>query len=132
MVAIANNIIAEIQELNQLLLTKDEVINLVKRVSGINKLPIIESNGVSLNPEKYHVSFDGVNHVLPRKEFDLLYYLMCNKNKVMRRTIILRDVWGTDIWVGERTIDVHIRKIRSKFNVPNIQNIKGVGYIWTE
>lgn len=132
MIAVATNIINEILEVDQSVFTKDEIIALVTKAAGVNKMPTIESDGVELNPEKYHVTFEGVNHVLPRKEFDLLYYLISNKNKVMRREAILSHVWGNDVFVGDRTIDVHIRKIRSKINVPNIETIKGIGYKWKE
>lgn len=132
MIAITTNIINEILEVDQDVFTKDEIIALVTKASNVNRLPIIESAGVTLNPEKYHVTFEGVNHVLPRKEFNLLYYLIENKNKVMNRDAILSHVWGDDVFVGHRTIDVHIRKIRSKINISNLHTIKTVGYIWKE
>lgn len=132
MIAVAANIINEILEVDQSVFTKDEIIALVTKASGINRLPQIESAGVILNPEKYHATFNGVNHVLPRKEFELLYYLIENANKVMRREVILRHIWGDDVVVVDRTIDVHIRKIRSKINVDNLHTIKGVGYIWKD
>lgn len=130
MLAIANNIINEFRDIDQYLFTKDEVIKIIQNASATNKLTIIESDGVTLDPEKFHVTHDGVNHVMPRKEFELLYYLMSNCNKVMRKGSIMSNVWGSDVIVGERTIDVHIRKIRSRINVSNIQTIKGVGYMW--
>jgi two-component system alkaline phosphatase synthesis response regulator PhoP len=132
MVAVANNIINEILEIDQSLFTKDEIIALVNRVSGVKNLPIIESDGIVLNHEKYHVTANGVNHVLPRKEFELLYYLIENKNKVVRREAILTHIWGSDVVVGDRTIDVHIRKIREKTQVNNIRTVKGIGYVWDE
>jgi two-component system alkaline phosphatase synthesis response regulator PhoP len=132
MIAVATNIINEILEVDQSVFTKDEIIAIVTKASGINRLPQIESAGVMLNPETYHATFNGVNHVLPRKEFELLYYLMESANKVMRREVILRHIWGDDVIVDDRTIDVHIRKIRSKINVDNLHTIKGVGYIWKD
>jgi len=132
MIAIANNIINEILDIDQSVFTKEEIIKLVKNASGLNKLPVIESNGVTIDPERFHVTYDGVNHVFTRKEFELLYYLVSNKNKIMRRENIISTIWGDDIIVGDRTIDVHIRKIRSRINVPNIQTFKGVGYMWKE
>ena len=132
MIAVASNIINEILEVDQTVFTKDEIIALVTKAAGVNKLPTIESDGVVLNPERYHVTFDGVNHVFPRKEFELLYYLIENKNKVMRRDAILTHVWGDDVIIADRTIDVHIRKIRSKLNLPNLQTFRGVGYKWKE
>lgn len=132
MIAIANNIINEILEIDQSVFTKEEIIKLVKNASCLNKLAVIESDGVILDPERFHVTYKGVNHVFPRKEFELLYYLISNKNKVMRRASIMSKIWGDDVIVGDRTIDVHIRKIRSRINIPNIQTFKGVGYMWKE
>lgn len=127
---IIENIIKEISLQGKETFGKDEIIQLITKASGFNLLPIIESDGVILNPEKYNVTHNGTQHVLPRKEFMLLYYLIENSNKVLRREHIIRDVWGTEIIVGDRTIDTHIRKIRSRINTDNIQTVKGVGYIW--
>ena len=68
--------------------------------------------------------------VLPKKEFEILCYLAANPGKVFPREKILTDVWGTDIFVVERTIDVHIRKIREKLGNSSslIETVKGVGY----
>jgi DNA-binding response OmpR family regulator len=132
MLAVATNIINEILDIDQTVFTKDEIISIVKRVSGVTSLPPIESDGLTLDPERYYVTYNGENHILPRKEFDLLYYLVSNKNKPMNRNYILRDVWGTDICVVNRTVDTHIRKLRSKLNAPNIQTVKNSGYVWKE
>ncbi len=79
-------------------------------------------------PEKYIVKKDGVKIHLPRKEFELLSLLSSKPDHVFNREIILNTVWGSDIIVGDRTIDVHIRKLRSKIGAEHIQTIKGVGY----
>ena len=71
---------------------------------------------------------DGNEIILPKKEFELLSLLMSKTNHVFRRDEILRTVWGTEIIVGDRTIDVHIRKLRSKLGGDYISTIKGVGY----
>jgi two-component system alkaline phosphatase synthesis response regulator PhoP len=131
MVAVTN-IINTLLETNKDFFSKDEIINYIKQSYSYNSLPIIESNGVVINPEMFHVTIDSVNHVIRKKEFELLYYLMSNKNKVMRRYEIIRDVWGTEICVLDRTIDVHIRKLRSKLKLKAIQTNKGTGYVWVE
>jgi len=66
--------------------------------------------------------------VLPRKEFELLSYLMSKPGKVFTREDIYDNVWGNDIVVGDRTIDVHIRKLREKIGSEHIDTVKGVGY----
>ncbi|MBN1197729.1 MAG: winged helix-turn-helix transcriptional regulator, partial [Bacteroidales bacterium] len=65
---------------------------------------------------------------LPKKEFELLYFLASSPNKVLSRDEIFSSVWGDDVVVGDRTIDVHIRRIRERLNLDTIRTIKGVGY----
>jgi two-component system, OmpR family, alkaline phosphatase synthesis response regulator PhoP len=81
-----------------------------------------------IDKDKYIVIKDGNNILLPKKEFELLFLLASKSNKVFTRNDILDKIWGDDIVVGERTIDVHIRKIREKIGIDNIKTIKGVGY----
>ena len=71
---------------------------------------------------------NGVELQLPRKEFELLALLMSKPNMVFTREIILERVWGSDIVVGDRTIDVHIRKLRGKIGDDKITTVKGIGY----
>lgn len=83
-----------------------------------------------INRENYTVSLEGKLIILPRKEFEILAFLAANPGKVYHRDKILSDVWGKDIFVVERTVDVHIRKIREKLGKHSnlIETIKGVGY----
>jgi two-component system alkaline phosphatase synthesis response regulator PhoP len=81
-----------------------------------------------IDREKYLIVKDGKNIVLPRKEFELLVLLTSKPNKVFSREEIFAKVWGPDVIVGDRTIDVHVRKIREKIGIENIKTIKGVGY----
>jgi two-component system alkaline phosphatase synthesis response regulator PhoP len=85
---------------------------------------------ININRDKYTVTVDGKVLVLPRKEFEILAYLAANPGKVFHRDKILSDIWGTDVFVVERTVDVHIRKIREKLDkhANLIETIKGVGY----
>lgn len=85
---------------------------------------------LEINRDKYTVILDDEELFLPRKEFEILSYLARHPGKVFSRETILREVWGTDIFVVERTIDVHVRKIREKCGrYPDmIETIKGVGY----
>lgn len=83
-----------------------------------------------IDRNKYLVSIDGSEKIFPRKEFELLYYLANNPEKVFDRDTLLKDVWGLDVYVVDRTIDVHIRKIREKLrkHADLIETVKGVGY----
>jgi two-component system alkaline phosphatase synthesis response regulator PhoP len=65
---------------------------------------------------------------LPKKEFQLLYFLAQNPNKVFSRDDLLQNIWGTDVYVLARTVDVHIRKVREKIGEGYIRTVKGVGY----
>ncbi len=83
---------------------------------------------LQIHRDKYLVVKNGEQIHLPKKEFDLLSLLMSNPNSVFTREIIMEKVWGNDIVVGDRTIDVHIRKLRLKLGDEYIKTIKGVGY----
>lgn len=101
---------------------------LLRRLNGDDKDTQIDVAGLSINREKYLVTQDGVEHNLPRKEFELLSLLASKPGKVFTRDDILKQVWGGQVVVGDRTIDVHIRKLREKFGEDCIKTVKGVGY----
>jgi len=81
-----------------------------------------------IDSEQYKTILNGVVHVLAKKEFELLYLLAAQPGRVFLRNEILSQVWGNDVIVGDRTIDVHIRKIRVKLGIECITTVKGVGY----
>ena len=85
-------------------------------------------NGVVIDREKYAVIVSGEEVKLPRKEFELLFLLASNPNKVVTRDRIFEAIWGRDVIVVDRTIDVHIRRLRAKIGDDLIQTVKGVGY----
>jgi len=87
-----------------------------------------EISGITIDKERYIVEKDGITISLPKKEFELLSLLASKPDKVFTRDEIFECVWGNDVIVGDRTIDVHIRKIREKLNITNIKTVKGVGY----
>ena len=102
------------------------------RRSKHNK-PVEQPNpSFHINREKYLLEKDGKELQLPRKEFELLALLVSRPNFVFKREQILEKVWGTEIIVGDRTIDVHIRKIREKIGDHYISTIKGIGYKFNE
>ncbi len=89
---------------------------------------IIERGNLIIDKEKYQVMNNGKELVLPKKEFELLLLLISKPDKVFTRDEIFTAVWGDNIIVGDRTIDVHIRKLREKIGDKHIKTIKGVGY----
>ena len=88
----------------------------------------IESEGLTIDRSSYTVTVQGRKISLPKKEFELLFYLARNSNKVLTREDLLQHIWGTDVYVVPRTVDVHIRKVREKIGEDYITTVKGVGY----
>ena len=84
--------------------------------------------GIEINREEYKIIKENVEIILPRKEFELFYLLASKPGKVFKREEILDKVWGNEVIVGGRTIDVHIRKLREKIGDDLFKTIKGVGY----
>ena len=113
---------------------------LVSRVKALLRRNVKESEPVGniergdllINLEKYQVFLDGEVVDMPRKEFELLHLLASKPGKVFSRDSIMDRVWGSEVVVGGRTIDVHIRKIREKIGDDRIKTIKGVGYKFEE
>ena len=107
---------------------------LVSRVNAIfrrlNKEEgnIIKLGNMVIDPVKFMVILNGEDVVLAKKEFELLYLLASKPGRVFLRNEILSQVWGAEVIVGDRTIDVHIRKIRQKLGIDCVTTVKGVGY----
>lgn len=93
---------------------------------------ILKLGNLTINREEYKILIDTQEMVLPRKEFELLSLLASKPGKVFKREDILDRVWGNDVVVGGRTIDVHIRKLREKIGEQKFKTIKGVGYKFVE
>lgn len=89
---------------------------------------VLQIGDLKIDREKYIVSYLGKDIILARKEFELLALLAGKPGKVFLRNEILSQVWGTEVIVGDRTIDVHIRKVRQKLGLDCITTVKGVGY----
>ncbi|MDB5276074.1 response regulator transcription factor [Ferruginibacter paludis] len=88
----------------------------------------VQLGDLKIDREKYIINYQGNDIILARKEFELLALLASKPGKVFLRNEILNQVWGTEVIVGDRTIDVHIRKIRQKLDLDCITTVKGVGY----
>jgi len=89
---------------------------------------ILKVGHLIINREEYKISLKGNEIILPRKEFELLSLLATKPGKVFKREEILDKVWGNEVVVGGRTIDVHIRKLREKIGDKSFKTVKGVGY----
>jgi two-component system alkaline phosphatase synthesis response regulator PhoP len=100
---------------------------LLRRKGNVD-VPAENIGNLVINRDRYLVEKDGKEIHLPRKEFELLALLASKPNHVFERDFILDTVWGTDIVVGDRTIDVHIRKLREKIGNDSIKTVKGIGY----
>lgn len=89
---------------------------------------VLKVGNIEINREEYKVVNNGKEIFLPRKEFELLALLASKPDKVFKREVILDKVWGQEVVVGGRTIDVHIRKLREKIGDDHFKTVKGVGY----
>lgn len=108
---------------------------LISRVNAlfrrVNKEPedkVLKIENLTIDPSKFEVTVDSKDVTLAKKEFELLYLLASRPGRVFLRNEILNQVWGNEVIVGDRTIDVHIRKIRQKLGLDCITTVKGVGY----
>ncbi|MFP4090052.1 MAG: response regulator transcription factor [Cyclobacteriaceae bacterium] len=109
---------------------------LMSRISAIfrreakkeQKTNKISFGGLTIDKTSYTVTVDDQQISLPKKEFELLYYLAQNPDKVHSRDDLLQNIWGSDVYVLARTVDVHIRKVREKVGSKYISTVKGVGY----
>ncbi|HKK26331.1 MAG TPA: response regulator transcription factor [Gracilimonas sp.] len=95
----------------------------------VNRLVV---HDLTIDKDRYIVTRGDEEFQLPRKEFELLYYLASRKGKVRDRQTLLNKVWGDNIYVVDRTVDVHVRKIREKLGDHYIETVKGVGYRFKE
>ena len=122
----ANDYIVKIIKPKVLISKVNALLQLTSHVSDSSKN--IEIGDLIIDRDNFRVTKSGQQFLLPKKEFDLLYLLASNTDKVFKREEILEKVWGNDVIVGERTIDVHIRRLREKLGIESIQTLKGIGY----
>ncbi|MFZ9586395.1 MAG: response regulator transcription factor [Crocinitomicaceae bacterium] len=111
----------------RLLLSKIE--SLLRRIKSTDQ---IANSSILIDRDRFVIELNGETLVLPKKEFELLELLASRPGKVFNRDQILAVVWGNETVVGERTIDVHIRKLREKLGDDYIRTIKGVGYTFKD
>lgn len=116
-----------ISKIKALIRRRDRANNSAEKQENV----IIEQDDIILDREKYIVIKKGKKLSLPKKEFELLALLISKPERVFSRDEIFSKIWGDDVIVGDRTIDVHIRKLREKVGEKYIQTVKGVGYKYT-
>ena len=106
-----------------------KISNIAKKINSEKNAPkTIDLGSIKINKEEYVVIKDKKEILLHRKEFELLFLLATKPEKVFTREEIMNKVWGTQVIVGDRTIDVHVRKLREKIGEKHIKTLKGVGY----
>ncbi|WP_298520125.1 response regulator transcription factor [uncultured Kordia sp.] len=106
---------------------------LLRRLKNDDENPqIVTVGNIVINREEYKIEKEGTEIILPRKEFELLSLLASRPGKVFKREEILDKVWGNEVIVGGRTIDVHIRKLREKIGENHFKTVKGVGYKYVQ
>jgi two-component system alkaline phosphatase synthesis response regulator PhoP len=103
-------------------------VNALFRRLNKSEARILKIDNLTIDPERFMIQVNEKDIVLAKKEFELLYLLALKPGRVFLRNEILNQVWGNDVIVGDRTIDVHIRKIRQKLGIDCITTVKGVGY----
>jgi two-component system alkaline phosphatase synthesis response regulator PhoP len=105
--------------------------NVIKRTQkSLHEKELIHVDELTINKKNYSVKYNDNLVQLTKKEFDILIYLLKNKDTIVTRDSIFQSLWGEDVFVGQRTIDVHVRRIREKLGVKGklIETIKGIGY----
>jgi two-component system alkaline phosphatase synthesis response regulator PhoP len=105
-----------------------KVNSMFRRVIKPEQSKTIEEGDIKIDPEQYIVYYKETQISLAKKEFELLYFLASKPGRVFLRNEILNQIWGSEVIVGDRTIDVHVRKIRQKIGIDCITTVKGVGY----
>jgi len=105
-----------------------KVNSLFRRLTKPESNKILKLDDLIIDPVQFVVEYKGQQIILAKKEFELLYLLASKPGRVFLRNEILSQIWGIDVIVGDRTIDVHIRKIRQKLGIDCITTVKGVGY----
>ena len=106
-----------------------KVKSLLRRLNNFEKIEkVIKVGEFKIDMDRYTVTTTNKKYILPRKEFELIYLLASKPGKVFKREEIMEKVWGGDVIVGDRTIDVHIRKLREKIGDEFFKTIKGIGY----
>jgi DNA-binding response OmpR family regulator len=125
------NIITQTQKRNILSQLEDNGVTADPKLRTLT-LPQLESNGVVIDPKLRKLKFNGKSVSLAPQMFNLLYYMIENKNMILPKKVIMRDLWKKDTKVNERIIDMHISVIRKALDASLIETVVGYGYMWVE
>jgi two-component system alkaline phosphatase synthesis response regulator PhoP len=128
---LTEELISQIKNSDNSTFTGEQVITIINDITRKNsKLLVDEEDGVIVDLSSYSIEIDGERKKAAKKIIQIAHYLLSNKTKTFTRKDILSDLWEDDVVVGERTIDVHIRKLRVLLNEKYVTTVKGVGYRW--
>jgi two-component system alkaline phosphatase synthesis response regulator PhoP len=126
-------IINKINESKTSVFTGEQVIKIIRNITKeSSKRAIDEDNDIAVDLSSYHIEVGGEKKIAAKKVIQLAHYLLNNKARIVTRTQILADLWGDDVVVGIRTVDVHIRKLRLLIGEDCVTTIKSVGYQWKQ
>lgn len=125
---VIENIVSEIRVLPGTLVKKDAVIKIIAEFFKDVEYPVLEYNEFIVDRNSYTISFNGERMQFPKKQLEIVYHLVKNVGRLVSRDELLREIWGRDIIVGPRTVDVHIRRIREKIPTLQLKTIKCLGY----
>jgi DNA-binding response OmpR family regulator len=125
---IAENIINAVKRTGKETLTQSEIFDLVLKVTKENQNNTIKSGTIQLNRLDMTISIKGVKTRLQKLPFNLLWYLIENEGNIVERSILMRDVWGEEVCVTTRTIDVYVYQLRELIGKEKIETVKKVGY----
>jgi two-component system response regulator VicR len=129
---IAKNILNAVEKTKKEVFTQSEIFELVNKVASSNTVKLIKCGDLIMKRNNLSVEVNGKTTILTKTNFELLAYLVENKNETIERDILIRDVWGKDIPTDSRTIDVSICNLRNVIGKNRIKNIKKVGYSYVE
>lgn len=125
---VAENIIDAIKRTKKSFFTQEEIFKLVLDTTKENKVKTIKSGLIQLDRTSMTLSYKGKKTRLQKLTFNLLWYLMENEGEIVQREILMRDVWGTEVCVTTRTIDVCVHKLRELIGKEKIETHKKIGY----
>lgn len=125
---VAENIINAVKRTKKETLTQAEIFKLVLEITKENQTETIKSGNIQLNRLDMTISINGKKTRLQKLSFNLMWYLIENEGQIVRREILMRDVWGNDVCVTTRTIDVCVHKLRELIGAEKIETFKKVGY----
>jgi DNA-binding response OmpR family regulator len=125
---VAENIINAVKRTKKTLFTQEEIFKLVLDITKENEVKTIKSGDIKLDRTSMSLTYEGKTTRLEKLMFNLMWFLIENEGNIVRRDILMRDVWGVDVCVTTRTLDVCVHKLRSLIGKEKIETHKKIGY----